>query len=418
MAKNDAPTASKRSLAALDCLNMTIGDVIGGIGPYLGAHLKATAHWQPADIGTAISAMGLATIAAQIPAGALIDRAREKRLLIAFSATLMSLSCVSLCLFTKFPIVIAAQIVFGIGAALAGPAIVAVSLGLVGARLFPARIARNEALNHLGNVLAALLAAAGAYFFSSSFVFYLMAVLGLLSAFAVMSIKGGEINNALARGADTSAVETSPAVSHARETWSFILSDKRILAFALSVFLFHLANAAMLPLAGQYLAASRPHQAPLLISACIVAAQLIMIPVSLVAGRLAQSWGRKPVFLLGFAALPLRALLFTISDSPNLVLPVQMLDGIGAGIFGVLVSVIVADLTQGTGHYNTTRGAIITAQGTGAMLSNFLAGLVVQAGGYRSGFFALAACAAVGLLICYIGLPETLVKTKIVAGEN
>ena len=163
----------------------------------------------------------------------------------------------------------------------------------------------------------------------------------------------------------------------------------------------------MLPLAGQYLAEVQPNNAPIWISACIIAAQLVMIPVSIAAGTLAQTWGRKPVFLIGFAVLPIRGLLYTLSNSPFLVVPVQLLDGIGAGIFGVLASVITADLTRGTGHYNVTRGLIITAQGVGPALSNILAGCIVQAAGYGAGFISLGMIAALGLVICYFGLPET-----------
>jgi MFS family permease len=390
-----------QSLRALDYLSMFIGDVIGGIGPYLAAYLRASRHWDQANIGAALSAMGIATILAQTPAGAVIDRLQQKRILLCFAAGMMSLSCIAITIFAQFHAILAAQIVYGVGAAIAGPCIVAISLGVVGQKIFALRIARNEAFNHIGNVIAALLAGLAGYLISPNWIFYLVAIFGLASIMATAFIKEQDIDHELARGAKFDG-ETGASVSLA-----VLLSDRRILAFALAVLLFHLANAAMLPLAGQYLAEGQPKTAPIWISACIIAAQLVMIPVSIMAGNFAQSWGRKPVFLIGFAVLPIRGLLYTLSNSPLLVVPVQLLDGIGAGIFGVLASVIVADLTKGTGHYNVTRGLIITAQGIGAALSNILAGWIVHAAGYSAGFMSLALIAGLGLVICYLGLPET-----------
>jgi MFS family permease len=402
------PLPSKQSLRALDYLSMFIGDVIGGIGPYLAAYLRAERHWNQAGIGAALSAMGIATILAQAPSGAAIDRSKKKKVLLYFAAAMMSLSCIAITLSNKFNAILAAQVIYGVGAAMAGPCIVAISLGVVGHRAFASRIARNEAFNHVGNVMAALLAGSVGYLVSPNWIFYLVAIFGLASIVATKFIKESDINDELARGAKIDDESSAPV------SLSVLLGNKRILYFALSVSLFHLANAAMLPLAGQYLSESQPREAPIWISACIIVAQFVMIPVSILAGGLAESWGRKPVFLIGFAVLPIRGLLYTLSNSPMLVVPVQVLDGIASGIFGVLASVIVADLTKGTGHYNVTRGLIITAAGIGAALSNVLAGWIVQAAGYNAGFIALAMIAFIGLLICYFSLPETRMAESVV----
>jgi MFS family permease len=394
-------TPSIQTERALDYVSMFIGDVIGGIGPYLAAYLRAVRHWDQADIGTALSAMGIATILAQTPAGTLIDQSRQKKSLLCLAAAMMGLSCIAITVFSQYHAVLTAQVVYGLGAAIAGPCIVAISLGVVGHKMFALRIARNEAFNHVGNVLAAVLVAVTGYLISPNWIFYLVAIFGLASIIATGFIKGKDIDHELARGASFDAESREPV------SMAVLLSDRRIIAFALAVVLFHLANAAMLPLAGQYLSESRPREAPVWISACIIAAQLVMIPVSIVAGKLAQSWGRKPVFLIAFAALPIRGFLYTLGNSPSVIVPVQLLDGIGAGIFGVLASVIVADLTKGTGHYNVTRGLIITAQGIGAALSNILAGWIVHTAGYNAGFISLALIAVFGLVICYFGLPET-----------
>ncbi len=167
--------------------------------------------------------------------------------------------------------------------------------------------------------------------------------------------------------------------------------------------LFHFANAAMLPLAGQKLSHGHEHGAAGYMSACIIAAQLVMVPVALVAGRLAVSWGRRPVFLAGFAILPIRGILYTMTSSPYALVGIQLLDGIGAGIFGVVGTLVIADLTRGTGRFNLMQGALATATGIGASASNLMTGFVVKAGGYDTGFLVLAAIAAVGTRLLRAG---------------
>ena len=143
-------------------------------------------------------------------------------------------------------------------------------------------------------------------------------------------------------------------------------------------------------------------------SACIIAAQLVMVPVALAASRLAASWGRKPVFLVGFAVLPVRGLLYCLTVNPLYLVAVQLLDGIGAGIFGVVSVLVVADLTKGTGRFNLTQGALATATGVGAGLSNLLAGFVVKEAGFDAGFVTLAAIAGAAMLFFAVAMPETM----------
>jgi len=164
---------------------------------------------------------------------------------------------------------------------------------------------------------------------------------------------------------------------------------------------------------GQKLAAGVTKGASVYMSVCIIAAQLIMIPVALFAGRYATKWGRKPVFLIGFAVLPVRGFLYTLSDNGYYLVAVQMLDGIGAGIFGVVAVIVIADLTRGTGRFNLTQGAIFTALGIGASLSVLLAGFIVQHAGYNAAFLALAAIAAVALALFAFAMPETRQAEKV-----
>ena len=394
---------SRQSLYALDCLNFFLADVRGGVGPFLVTYLLAVLQWNPAKIGVVMAVMGIANLLADTPCGALVDSVKKKRLLIIAAASLMGISCVFITIFSNFYCVSAAQIVNGVVSALFAPAIAAITLGLVGRQTFALRIGRNEVFNHAGNVATALFAGIVGYLMGQVWIFYLVAIIGGASAVSVLFIRDNDIDYLRSRGG---ALKITPDGVVALSIRA-LFADRKILIFAVAVTLFHFANAAMLPLAGQLLTRDHEIFASLNMSACIVAAQLIMVPVAFLSGKWGNNWGRKPVFLIGFAILPIRGLLYILSDNPLFIVSVQLLDGIGAGIFGVLSVVVVADITQGTGRYNLVLGAIATAQSLGASLSNVVSGYIVNAWGFSTGFVFLAAVAALALAIFGLMMPET-----------
>jgi predicted MFS family arabinose efflux permease len=322
------------------------------------------------------------------------------------AALLVTGSCVLLPFVSSFSLVALTQAASAVAASVFAPAISAISLGITGPRAFTRRTGRNETFNHAGNAVAALLAGGLAYLFGSVVVFYLMAFMALASIVAVSCVSAGAIDHEVARGFD-------PAHHHDHEQPSGIkvlLSNRPLLLFAICCALFHLANAAMLPLVSQKLSQINLHMATPLTSACIVAAQVVMVPMAWLGGSKADVWGRKPLLILGFVILPVRGVLYTLSNDPYWLVAVQMLDGIGAGIFGALFPVIVKDLTQGTGRFNVSLGALSTVFGLGAALSNSLAGFVVQQAGYNAAFLTLAGVAAVALALLWLAMPETLEK--------
>jgi MFS family permease len=392
---------SGRSLWSLDGLNFFLADVRDGMGPFLGTFLRDKHHWDAARVGIALAASQIGTVLAQTPVGALIDRIRWKRLVVALAAVAVAAGCIALYLVPTFAVVIAAQTVIG-AAAIFPPAVAALTLGLVGRAAMTGRTDRNEAFNHAGNVVAAALAGASAYLFGYAALFLLVAGMAAASSAAVLLIREPEIDHDLARGADDGAAHDHRVIGVAE-----LFHDRRIATFIASAVLFHFANAAMLPLAGQKSSDGLKDGAAVVMSACIIAAQVVMVPVALAASRLSASWGRKPVFLIGFAVLPIRGLLYCLSVNPFYLVGVQLLDGIGAAIFGVVSVLVVADLTHGTGRFNLTQGALATATGIGAGLSNVLAGFVVQAAGFDAGFLTLAAIAAAGTLFFAVAMPET-----------
>ena len=198
-----------------------------------------------------------------------------------------------------------------------------------------------------------------------------------------------------------------PGIATSRPDSRFCLTCKPLLIFAAATVLFHFANAAMLPLVGQKLALVNRELGTTLMSVCIVAAQLVMVPVAMLVGRKADVWGRKPIFATALAVLALRGALYPLSDNPYWLVGVQLLDGVGAGIFGALFPLVVADLTRGTGHFNVSQGAIATAAGLGGALSAAAAGFIVVAAGYSAAFLFLAAIAAVALALFVVMMPET-----------
>lgn len=399
---------------SLDGLNFFLADVRDGLGPYLAIYLLAVHHWDPASIGLVMTLAGIAALLTQTPAGALIDRTRRKRGVIIVAALLVTMSCLVLPFITSFTWVALTQSLSAAAASIFAPAISAVSLGITGPRAFTRRTGRNETFNHAGNAVAALLAGGFAYWFGPVAVFYLMALMALASVVAISFIAPHTIDHDVARGLDPQGPDHGEQPSGL----TVLLHNRPLLIFGICCGLFHLANAAMLPLVSQKLSLVNLQMATPLTSACIVAAQLVMVPVALLVGWKADVWGRKPLLLAGFLILPLRGVLYTLSDDPYWLVAVQLLDGVGAGIFGALFPVVIKDLTQGTGRFNVSLGALSTVFGLGAALSNGLAGLVVQQAGYSAAFLTLAAVAAAALVLLVMAMPETLNRTPDAANPS
>jgi MFS family permease len=388
---------------SLDALNFFLADVHGGLGPYLAVYLLTVRQWNEAEIGAVLSMAGIAGIVAQTPAGALVDAVRAKRAIIVLATLIVTAGALALYFAWSFWAVAIAQAAIGVGGAVFGPAIAAISLGLVGHRAFTMRNGRNQAFDHAGNAAAAILAGGSTYIFGPVAVFFLLAAMSAASLVSALSVPGAAIDHDVARGLH----DGTKAHGERPKTLRTLLSDRRLLIFGAAVALFHLANAAMLPLVGQKLALHDQNQGAALMAICILAAQLVMVPMAVLVGRKADHWGRKPLFLIGCLILPIRGALYTISDDPYWLLGIQMLDGIGVGLTDALLPLIVSDLTWRTGRFNVAQGAVRTAKGIGASLSTTIAGVIVILSGYSTAFLSLAVVAAVGAALFWLGMPET-----------
>jgi MFS family permease len=399
---------SRQSLRALDAVNFFLADVRDGLGPYLAIYLLAVrgpAHgWNEATVGAVITTAGIMGLIVQTPMGGLIDRVRQRRTIVIVAAVAVTASSLLLPLVNGYALVTATQSIASVAGAVFAPAISALTLGIVGPRLLAQRIGRNEAFNHAGNAASAGVAALLAWQLGPTVVFWLMAVLAVFSIASTLRIRPDDIDDRLARGlSETTDKDGGPS------GFSVLLKNRSLLVFAGVVFAFHLSNAAMLTSVSQLLSrVVGKDGATSLVAICVLVAQLVMIPAALLVGRKANVWGRKPIFLAGFAVLALRGILYTVSDNAVWLVVVQALDGVGAGIFGALFPVVVADLTRGTGRFNVAQGAIATAQGLGGALSAGMAGAIIVAAGYNAAFWTLAGIAALGLIVYAIAMPETL----------
>lgn|SRR5215472_12486218 len=389
-----------RTQAPLDWLNFFLADVQAGVGPFLAIFLLSGQHWDPGKIGVVMMIAGVTTVAARAPFGALIDWTRWKRALIVFAAVAVALGAVAMSLFPNFWLVAAAQTVIGAADAVFPAAIGAISLGIVGPQLFTRRVGRNEAFNHAGNAFTAIAAGIAGWLLAARAVLWLVAALGAASILAVLAIGSRSIDHNLARGSDKVRGDRPSGLQ-------MILERKPLQIFTASITLFHFANAAMLPLLGEKLAQSNHGTETLFMAACIITAQLVMVPMAMLVGHKADRWGRKPILLAGFAVLPLRGILYTLTQNPYALVSIQVLDGIGAGIFGALFFIVIADLTKGTGRYNLAQGAASALWGLGAALSNLVAGYIVDLAGYSAAFLFLALCALAAFLLLFAAMPET-----------
>jgi MFS family permease len=389
--------AMNSSLAALNALNFFMADVQGGLGPFLGVFLQAH-QWSPAQIGIVMTIGGIAGMVVTTPAGALVDRTRRKRTIVIATAVTVTVASLAILIWPDFAVVSGAQIISGIAGAAIGPAIAAITLGLVHQNGFAHQLGRNEAFNHGGNVLAAALAGGIGYFAGLGTVFVSLAVMAICSVVATVFIDPRHIDHREARGA-TQKKDDGVA------SFAVPLQSKELLILGVTLTLFHLGNAAMLPLLGQAGVAHDGSNPSAFTAATIIVAQMTMVPVALLAARLAQSQGYWTVFLLALIALPIRGVTACLVSGPWGLAPVQILDGVGAGILGVAVPGLVARILSGTGHVNAGLGAVMTLQGVGAALSPAIGGVVAQRYGYPAAFLALGAIAAVALALWLLSRP-------------
>jgi MFS family permease len=390
---------------SLDAVNFLAADVRGAVGPYLNVFLVTQQHWSQSEVGLVTTLGGLLGLAVQTPIGAAIDETRAKRGIVVLALAVLAITATVIFVWPTFWPAAISNSLMAIAGDVFGPAVAALTLGLYARAQLARRMGRNSAFDHAGNVAIALLAGAVGYEFSQRAVFLLVPVFAALTVFAVLSIPAKAIDYDRARdlGPEPGGATAAPSAAG----YSVLFKSRPLIIFGLCAMLFHFANAPLLPLVGQKLAAAYPKEATAMMSVCIIAAQAVMLPIAILVGRKADVWGRKPLFLAGFAILPMRAVLYTFSNNSFWLIGVQVLDGVGAGIFGALTPLVIADIMRGTGRYNLAQGAIATMVGIGASLSGLATGEVVDHLGYSAAFLTLGAVALVAVAVFATAMPET-----------
>jgi MFS family permease len=393
---------SPRSLRGLDWFTFFVANLQTGFGPFLSVYLT-TQRWTQVDIGLILSVGSIAGLVGQVPGGFLVDWARSKRRAAALAVVGIGVSALLIAAAPMFAVILGAKLVHVASSAVLGPAIAAITLGLVGHRAISQRLGRNARFAAIGNGIAAAVMGAWGYFVSAQAVFFVTAVLAFPTLLALAQIREAEVDPVRADGGVDAGADRDGSIAG-------LLRKPVLIVLMGGVMLFHLANTAMLPLVGSAMAMRSGQWATALVAACIVVPQVIVAVISPRVGGLAQTLGRRPVLLAAFAALLVRGLLLAWSSNPAMIIAVQMLDGISAAAIGIIVPLVLADITRGTGRFNLAQGIVGTGAGVGATLSTTAAGWLADRYGMGTAFLGLASLAACGFLVILAALQETRPK--------
>ncbi len=387
--------ASFRSRFGLNAANFFQAEAVGVVLPILNTFLKESRRRYD-QIGLATALLGLGTLIFQTPAGVLVDRLKSRRMLF-FSASIAVGLCFGVVPFVPRTVIWVDSLLFLSGAAQSVfiPVLGALALALAGYKALNRTLGENQGWNHAGNIVAALLAFVAVRSFGNASIFYSVAIASLVGAFSVFWIRKDELNEEIASGDG----------ARSKVKWATILRNRAVRFLLIAVGLFHLANAPILPVTALYI--KQLGGSSELTIFTVLSAQLVMVPVAWVTGRLCDSWGRKAVMAVAFWVLPFRIFSYTFAHNQHMVVFLQALDGIGAGIYGVAIVAFAADLTRGKGQFNSLLGIFATAQAIGGVVGPIVSGLVLQHFGFNFTFMAFATLALFAAAVFQVLIPET-----------
>jgi len=393
------------SRIGLNALNFFIAAVQAGFGPFVAVWLTQQG-WSQTNVGLALSIGSGAALIGQLPGGWLVDAVHRKRPVMTVALAAIAGAALLLAFLPMRGPVAVAEAMDALAACVVTPSIAAITLRLCGHAAYSQRLGMNARFASLGAAGSAALLGLCAWYLSERAVFIMTAALVLPALAALYSIHAD----------DEAADEAHPALLHPRErrhrkirSWQ-IFREPALHVFAVCTVLFFLANAAMLPLVLNELAKRTPATG-LVVSAAVIVPQMIVAAFSPWAGKMAQTHGRRPVMLVGFAALPIRGLLFAVllwaGPAGLPLVAIQMLDAVSGTVFGLMLPLIAADTTQRTGYLNLAIGSLGLAVGVGATASTSVAGVVADAFGAPMALLGLAAVGAVAWLTILLAMPET-----------
>ncbi len=405
-------TSSQRSL---NWLNFFVAALQTGFGPFIPVFL-AGADWKPQDIGFALSVGSFAAMASQLPAGALVDALHDKRLAAGLAILGIGASALLLACWPSYGAVLVAEAVHGFASCIVNPAIASMTLAIVGHGAFGERVGTNTRYAAIGAAAAALLLGGAGWWIADRGPLLMTAMLTIPTLGAVFHVR-------TLRPREAAREDEHPACLHPRvrrasgaRTWR-VFAEHGLIAFLACAALYALADAAILPFALTQLDRGNTGGGSLVVAGAIIIPQLVSAALAPWLGRIAQSKGRRTVLLLGFAALPLRGLLLAILPGVAPLLAAQSLDGISGAVFGVMIPLLAADLTQRHGGLNVTMAAMALAIGIGATVSTSFAGLMVQSLGTEAALLALALCGLCAVALLWWVMPETRPAPRMAAAQ-
>ena len=420
-------------------LNFFVADVRDGLGPFLGVFLLQNGFGE-FEIGRIGTISSLIALVLGVPCGILVDKTTRKKELIGAFIALIIAFCALNYLFPSFIFTLIAQGLVALSGVFLAPAFAALTLGIVGVRDYPLQTARNEAYKHAGTAFGAALSFCFALYFGIVSVFVITAVLGGISLVVLTLIKRESINDFTARG-EIHSEATFEAIDSKPTRLIALFADRRVIFLSVIMFCFHLSNAAMLPLLSQRAQRLGIDSSGAYAAATILIAQSTMIFVAYLCGRLlrrldsckaglkkSQKTAQNPpqnltdsiklatnpatkstqdsefklyfwLFFACFFALIIRGGVAAHFDSIVAMIVVQILDGIGAGVSGVVLPVVVALILRGSGHINAGLAFALTCGGLGGALSNGVGGYFAQYYGYFSAYLFLGGIALCGLIL-------------------
>lgn len=381
-----APLGGK--LMALAVLNFFLADSRDGLGPFLDAYLT-TQGWRPMDLGLLATIGGVLGLAAGMPAGALADRSHHKRLMIIAPVTLitvMSMLCIA---FPGRAVVFSTQTLAALAGVLIMPALSGITLGLVGPKRFGEQLGRNEAYNHGGNMVLLGATWGASAWFGLPGVAALMVATTIATVAATLAIDPRRIDHVVARGGERGE---RPPVS----TWRVLVHNRPLLLLSVALLLFHFGNAPLARLISQQFALQmqRPFETTAIIT---MVSQTAALAAAVAAPFIIRRDRVRMAAVLAMLTLPLRGVIAWAFSSFGMIYPVQLLDGLGVGLLGILTPFLVERLTRGSGHFNLALAAVMVVQGVGAASSNMVAGYLVTHYGYSVTYLLHGAMALVAL---------------------
>lgn len=380
-------------------MNFFVADVQTGFGTFVAFYL-AQKNWPQSNIGLVLGVGGIAGVLSQIPGGALTDAVKWKRGLAAVGISAICAAALILAFLPNFYAVLLAETLHGATAGIITPAIAAISLGLVGRRAMSMRAGRNYRFSAAGNALtAAAMGLAGTYLWDGA-IFLIAAGLCMPALVALYSIRADEIDYARARN----AASGKKAVTVARVL--DLTKNRSLLLFAAAIVAFQLADASMLPMVSTNMATTGD-KASIWMSVLIILPQVMVACLAPWVGYHSERRGRRPLLLLGFEVEPLRAALLALSTNYVVLIGVQVLNGVSAAIIGVMIVLVITDLTANSGRFNLAGGTVAALSGIAASLSTLASGFIFQTFGNAVGFITLAAVATAATVLLWAFLAET-----------